>query len=410
MNQIAFLVWSPDISGGTNVIFEHATRMLNNGINVSIITHDKPNNKRLEWFPGSEKLNWLDFNEASSYKFDLVIATWWRTIFDLYKINASKYAFFVQSIESKFYSESEVFLKNLVDLTYTLNLNIITEATWIKDYLKKKFDQDAILVRNGISKSYFNNNVKPKKPRIPGKLRVLVEGPLNVSFKNTELAIRLCRQSRADEIWFVTSTEIAAYPHVDKLFSRVPISEIGSIYASCDVLVKLSTVEGMFGPPLEMFHTGGTSISYDVTGYDEYIKDKINGMVSFSRKDDEIVHFINHLKDNPVILEQLKSEALNTAYNWPSWEISSREFEDICIQVISSGLDTSTVRLKAQTERFWSFYEESLKLSAAKSSILPSFLNYGLLRSKVIRKLLLNYPSLFSFLRRIKWTFKSFVG
>ena len=85
-------------------------------------------------------------------------------------------------------------------------VNFITEATWIKEYLKEHFDQDALLIRNGISKDYFNDGIKPKVPRAPEKLRVLVEGPLNVSFKNTELAVELCRQSRADEVWFVTST------------------------------------------------------------------------------------------------------------------------------------------------------------------------------------------------------------
>lgn len=361
MSKIAFLLWSPDISGGTNVIFEHATRMRKNGDDITIITEDKPNNKRLEWFPGAEKLTWMDYAEAAEKKFDLVIATWWRTVFYLNKINAKKYAFFVQSIESRFYPEDEVTLRTLVDLTYSLHVNFITEATWIKEYLKEHFDQDALLVRNGISKAYFNDEIKPKVPRASEKLRVLVEGPLNVSFKNTELAVELCRQSRADEVWFVTSTEIGAYPNVDRLFSRVPISEIGSIYASCDVLVKLSTVEGMFGPPLEIYHTGGTSISYDVTGYDEYIEHNVNGLVSFSRQNQEIIEFINRLKDNPDELAQLKANALATAEKWPDWESSSKEFSAACEQLIASGVITSVTLLKAQTERFWLFYEESLR-------------------------------------------------
>lgn len=65
MSKIAFLLWSPDISGGTNVIFEHATRMRKNGDDITIITEDKPNNKRLEWFPGAEKLTWMDYAEAA---------------------------------------------------------------------------------------------------------------------------------------------------------------------------------------------------------------------------------------------------------------------------------------------------------------------------------------------------------
>ncbi|MEG7408106.1 glycosyltransferase family 4 protein [Serratia marcescens] len=410
MSKIAFLLWSPAISGGTNVIFEHATRMRKNGDDITIITEDKPNDKRLQWFPGAEKMTWMDYSEAADKQFDLVIATWWRTVFYLHKINAKKYAFFVQSIESRFYPEGEVTLRTLVDLTYSLQVNFITEATWIKEYLKEHFDQDALLVRNGISKDYFNDGIKPKVPRAPEKLRVLVEGPLNVSFKNTELAVELCRQSRADEVWFVTSTEIGAYPNVDRLFSRVPISEIGSIYASCDVLVKLSTVEGMFGPPLEIYHTGGTSISYDVTGYDEYIEHNVNGLVSFSRQNQEIIEFINRLKDNPNELAQLKANALATAEKWPDWENSSKEFAAACEQLIASGVITSVTLLKAQTERFWLFYEESLRQVPLSGQVgIPSLNRYVHFRQRVINKLHREYPAIFSLLRKIKWTVKSYL-
>lgn len=410
MNNIAFLLWSPDISGGTNVIFEHATRLLAMGNAVTIITDDKPSKSRLKWFPGSEKLTWLTYLEAESLQFDLVIATWWRTVFYLNKIKSKKYAFFVQSIESRFYPEDEVFLRTLVDLTYSLQLNFITEATWIKEHLKKYYDQDASLVRNGISKSYFNNSISPKSPRVPGKLRVLVEGPLNVSFKNTELALNLTKESRADEIWFVTSTEIGAYPNVDRLFSRVPISEIGSIYASCDVLVKLSTVEGMFGPPLEMYHTGGTSISYDVTGFDEYIQNNYNGLISFTRDNNEIIGFLNRLKDNPDELDALKKNALVTAEKWPDWNASSGEFDLVCKQIINSGILTSTVLLKAQSDRLWTFYEEFL---GQKNRVQPNVSKletiYVKSRHRIVSKLYRDHPGVFSFLRKIKWTIKSYL-
>ncbi|MGC6655336.1 MULTISPECIES: glycosyltransferase family 4 protein [Pantoea] len=410
MNNIAFLLWSPDISGGTNVIFEHATRLLAMGNKITIITDDKPNKSRLEWFPGAEKLTWLTYSEAEILQFDLVIATWWRTVFYLNKIKSKKYAFFVQSIESRFYPENEVTLRTLVDLTYSLQVNFITEATWIKDHLKKYYDQDAHLVRNGISKSYFNSTIEPKSARVPGKLRVLVEGPLNVSFKNTELALNLCKKSNADEIWFVTSTEIGAYPNIDRLFSRIPISEIGSIYASCDVLVKLSTVEGMFGPPLEMYHTGGTSISYDVTGYDEYIEHDFNGLISFNRDDNEVIGFLNHLKNNPEKLDTLKKNALLTAEKWPDWESSSSEFATVCQDIIHSGITTSTILLKAQSDRFWTFYEQSLHQQVNQQPNVPKIKkNYIIFRQKVIGKLHRDHPGLFSLLRKMKWTLKSFL-
>lgn len=410
MNSIAFLLWSPDISGGTNVIFEHATRMRQQGHDITIICDDKPDSKRLAWFPGAEKLNWLNYNEAATSEFDIAIATWWRTVFSLHTIKAKKYAYFVQSIESRFYPEQDTALRTLVNATYSLPLNFITEATWIKNHLQKYYQQNALLVRNGINKSWFNEGVQPEAPRVPGKLRVLVEGPLNVSFKNTELAVALCRQSQADEVWLVTSTETGAYPGVDRLFSRVPVAKIGAIYASCDVLVKLSTVEGMFGPPLEIFHTGGTSVSYDVTGYDEYIEHGVNGLVSFSRNNQEIIDFINRLKNDAQELAALKRNALSTAGHWPDWEKSSEQFDAACQQIIHQGTVSPPASFGVQSTLFWSLYEETQKAGAAQATAMPVLKKYyAVFRQAAIRRIRQQYPSLFSLLRKIKWTLHAYL-
>ena len=78
-------------------------------------------------------LLWIDHNEVSSHRFDLAIATWWRTFFDLWKVQADRYAYFVQSIESRFYPLEERVVRAAVDATYDAPLGIITEAPWIRD-------------------------------------------------------------------------------------------------------------------------------------------------------------------------------------------------------------------------------------------------------------------------------------
>ena len=74
-------------------------------------------------------LLWLDHNEVSSHRFDLAIATWWRTFFDLWKVQADRYAYFVQSIESRFYPLEERVVRAAVHATYDAPLGIITEAS-----------------------------------------------------------------------------------------------------------------------------------------------------------------------------------------------------------------------------------------------------------------------------------------
>lgn len=358
---------------------------------------------RLLGFPMQKKLTWLTYEEASEVDFDICIATWWRTVFSLKRIKASHYTYFVQSIESRFYPENEVVLRNLVELTYSLDLHIITEANWIKDYLYKKYKKESFLVLNGIRKDYFNDKREAFSKRNESIIRVLVEGPLGVSFKNTELALELACRSRADEVWLLTSTDIGYYHNVTKLYSRLPVTEVGRVYSSCDILLKLSTVEGMFGPPLEAFHCGSTSITYDVTGYDEYIRHNENALVSFSREDNDVINKINYLVDNRDVLEKLKREALLTAEFWPTWEQSSIEFSKVCNIIKEKNPQQDISYIGYITDLLWEQYEKS-------ASVPSSIVHHGvkdLLKKKVGDKIYQKSPRVYSMLRKLKWTIYS---
>lgn len=273
----AFLLGSPDISGGTYVIFEHAIRNMKRGEDVYIITLEEVTMDRLYWHPEAKALKWKTYEQVKNEVFDVAIATWWRTIFDIHKVNAKSYVYFVQSIESKFYPEKEKILRNLVESTYLIPFTIITEATWIKEYLEEKYNLDVLLVHNGIRKDIYQ--LEGDRYEKSKGLRILVEGPVDVPFKNVPKTIKLAKKSNADEIWLLSSSKIKKYKGIDRVFSQVPITEVAKIYRSCDVIVKLSYVEGMFGPPLEMFHCGGTAITYNVTGHDEYIVNGVNGLI-----------------------------------------------------------------------------------------------------------------------------------
>lgn len=322
--KIAFLLGSPAISGGTYVVFEHATRNQKDGMDVYIITENHVNEDDIKWHANAKELKFLTYEEAKNIKFDIAIATWWRTVYELYRINSKKYVYFVQSIESKFYPKNEKSIVWLAEATYMFPLSIITEATWIKDYLEKKYNRNVELVHNGIRKDIYTVDGDSYE-KCKG-LRVLIEGPVDVPFKNVPKTIELVRKSKADEIWCLTSSDVSNYEGVDRVFSRVPITEVSKIYRSCDLIVKLSYVEGMFGPPLEMFHCGGTAITYDVSGFDEYLVDDYNSFVIKTDNESDVVSKINKLKTDKKLLKRLKKNATLTANEWIDWKESSKRF------------------------------------------------------------------------------------
>jgi glycosyltransferase involved in cell wall biosynthesis len=327
--KICFILGSTVFSGGTYVIFEHAIRINRRGNkDVFMVMQNRLKPEDLFWHPEARELQWMTFEEAKEIEFDAVIATWWGTCYDAYRLKSKAYLYFTQSIESKFYPPQNKFERNYADSTYFFGFNVITEATWIKNYLKGNYNLDAEVVLNGIRKDFYKSDGPVFSQREKSKLRVLVEGPLGVFFKNVENTIKICKQSKADEVWLLTSTETKNYPGVDRLISKVPIFKTAEVYRSCDVLVKLSYVEGMFGPPLEMFHCGGTAIVYDVTGHDEYIRHGYNSLVVKTNDEKKVIDLIDYLKANPHELERLKLGAKETAEKWNDWDFSSKKFEE----------------------------------------------------------------------------------
>jgi O-antigen biosynthesis protein len=394
----AFMLDSPDISGGTYVIYQHALYCKAQGDDVFLITEKSINKKQLDWHPEAKDLAWITLAEAASSMFDLVLATWWPTVFWLHKVPARAYGYFVQSVESKFYSDNGQPLRMLADTTYALPLEIITEAIWIQKHISDHFGRMPRVVRNGIRKDIYTSTGDALAPRKPGILRVLVEGPLNIPFKNVDRTIEICRRSKADEIWLLTSTAVSRYPGVNRVISRIPIHDTAAVYRSCDLIVKLSYVEGMFGPPLEMFHCGGTAIVYDVSGSDEYIRHGFNSLVVPSGREQQVIEHLNAIKDAPHQLEALKQGAAVTASEWPDWSQSSTCFRRTIEEI--SRLGTANRRdLETLSKLFHQFYEiaERYRLGQEGRSLLQKL-------KPVLRS---NAPQAYTMLSRMKWFVKT---
>ena len=317
------------ISGGTYVIVQHAAYLHDQGYDVTLAVQEPFTAQTLAWHDQASRLRCVPIDAAKGETFDLVIATWWKTALELRHFNSPRYAYFVQSIESRFYPASEGPLRALVDSTYRLPVAYVTEATWIRDHLKTTYGHDAALVRNGIRKDVYRTTGPVISPRNrKHQPRVLVEGHFGVSFKNTALGVRLAREAGAKDIWLLTGTPVKWVPGVSRVFSRVPMKVTPEIYRSCDILVKLSTVEGMFGPPLEIFHCGGTAIVFDVTGHDEYIVDGQNACVVHRGDMDGVVTTLRRLLNDRTELARLQAGALKTAEAWVSWDASSSAFRN----------------------------------------------------------------------------------
>jgi glycosyltransferase involved in cell wall biosynthesis len=181
---------------------------------------------------------------------------------------------------------------------------------------------------------------------------VLVEGPLGVWFKSVIPSLRLSR-SRAQETWLLTSSNVGRVWGVDRVFSRLDSSAAASVYRSCDVLLKLSTIEGLPLPPLEMFHCGGTVVAFDVSGVGDYAVHGGNALLADRDDYEGVGAHLDELVADTGLVARLKEGAAKTAAAWPSEREAGLRFLSELESIVATHEPTTASTLERLREIPW---------------------------------------------------------
>jgi O-antigen biosynthesis protein len=335
--RVCFLVNDLQLSGGIGVVVQHARQLQQrhgHDVTLALVREQEMPNWRYETLTG---LHVASLEEAQGERYDLAIATWWETAFTLFSIPAERHAFFVQSLEDRFYKPDEA---ERLGAALVLDLPVaafITEARWIRDTLAQlRPDVPTYLVRNGIDKEVF---ASPERvaPRIDGPLRVLIEGNPGVWFKHVPEAIEAAKLMREPHHVTVVSGERGELGReVDRVIGPLTFSEMAGVYAESHVMLKLSAVEGMSGPPLEAFHLGATAVLTPVTGHEEYVEHGFNALVCDWDDPRGTARLLDLLARDRRLLHYLRTNALETARGWPTWE-QSGQFMAVAVERIARG-------------------------------------------------------------------------
>jgi len=324
--RIAFLLNDFQLSGGTNVVLQHAKRLASlHGHSVTFLVRDDTSHSwAAELIAGFDIQRWVD---SHSQSFDVAVATYWETVPHLGLVEASSHLWFCQLLEDRFFPDRNPNLPS-AQLVASIPLPVVTEAHWIADFLKFANPQRTVrVVLNGVDKEIFFPTEKLATPS--GRIRVLVEGPLHSISKNTEYAIESALGASSLEL--LTHVGSSPYPTQDSRYVFRPagqsFSDMADFYRSHHLLLKTSRVEGMYGPPLEAFHCGTPAVVTPVTGAEEYIQHEVNALVVPWDDERRVAREINRLAQEQGLWETLRRGALSTALAWPGWDEQATEFE-----------------------------------------------------------------------------------
>lgn len=324
---IGVVLLSLDSSGGTAIIFQYL-KVLSESACISILVPKQYFNsitsRQAEMI---DLFGWkIEKLENASSNFDLVILTFWKTVLFALRSNLSsrEWLYFVQSLEDRFNANPKDFHSRPVyeaQSTYALNIPILTEAEWIYTALENRTGLDAgiHLARNPV---LVDDSLEflPLLSRTKSKvLRLVVEGNDNwfKSVKNTLEAVGNTSEGNF-EVHIVGSNLDVKGDDRLKFINHGLISreEFLNLLKESHLLVKMSSVEGMYGPPLEGFCVGTPCITSNVTGSEEYISHCINSIVVEVGDFVSLTNWLDFLSHNISFLQRLSENALRKSLEW----------------------------------------------------------------------------------------------
>lgn len=375
--RVALLVKDLQLSGGVGVVVRHARNLVSeHGFDVTLVTTEGQDEPHWE-YESLEHLHVATLAEAMAGSFDVAVSTWWETAFGLFQLKASRYASFVQSIEDRFYESYQSVERLGARVTLDLPVAFITEAEWIAATLRDIHPDAAVhLVRNGIDKEIFSP-VDEVERRDNGPLRVLVEGNPASWFKGVDESIKTVDLMEEPHTLTLVcpSTVGLRDAFVPRAIGPLTPTELAKVYGETDVLLKLSKVEGMYGPPLEAFHKGATCVTTEVTGSDEYIRHGVNSLVCDWDDRQGTAGMLDLLARDRELLHRLQAGALETATSWPGWSESSARFAEALQEIALAprppaderiGSMMVTLRVGLEQERGLSGYYRKIRADAGR--------------------------------------------
>ena len=323
--KIAFVLNDLRLSGGVNTVLQYASRIASrNTDEVALLLRETTTER---WFePLVPNLTMVPQASWHEEKYDIAIATYWETLLLLGDVNARSYLWFCQSYEDRFFPDRNPSISSM-QLAGSIPIPVITEARWIQNLIiSENPDRSVRLVRNGIDKEVFKGGYDDSQRG--EDFSVLVEGPLDNSIKNTGFAINACLKSKyASSITHVGDKPFPTHdPRYLFVQNGLSFQQMADLYRSHHLQVKTPLVEGMFGPPLEGFHSGLPAIVTPVTGAEEYIKDGVNSLVILWDDTPALTRAIDRLAKDRELWRKLQNGAIKTATRWPDWDTQATEF------------------------------------------------------------------------------------
>ena len=192
------------------------------------------------------------------------------------------------------------------------------------------------LVRNGLDRAVFAASQRPAADG--GPLRILIEGQPDMALKGVGDALAAVGEMRehADVTLVALDPPAQSDFRVQRVVGGLDAPAMADLYASSDVLLKLSRSEGLGLPPLEAAAVGTPSVVTPYGGHQDWLEHGTNGVLVGFDDPAGAAGWLDALARDRELLGRLGAGALETARAWPSVEDSCDEMAQ-ALRAIADG-------------------------------------------------------------------------
>jgi len=324
--RITYLLWGIRLVGGCRIVFEHVNRLIDRGYEVNVVSHfgEDP-----DWFSLKTKIIKLPPFSSDFPASDVIVTTYWPTIYEAEKLNIPKKFMLIQGYDPVFYTPgSELF--EMCKNAFSLKLKPLVVSRWLQERVKKEFNRDSIHVPNGIDLSVFKMDNKNQQKK---ELNILYVVGDYGHWKGIKDALQVFKIVKKGQGWLKTigknkvriifvstqnSLPAGAEGLVDEFYSNPTQAELVKLYNRGDVFLHSSICEGFGLPPLEAMACGNAVVTTDSGGVREFCRHEHNCLLVAPKDPVGLAKAVSRLIENGDLRGRLAKNGIETAkeFNW----------------------------------------------------------------------------------------------
>lgn len=330
-------------SGGITSILRLGTNLCKQGYDVTytyVIGGDSSEAQEIAKFNlANYKGEFIPIEKIDRDGYDIVVATWWKTVYEAKKFKGYK-MYFVQDYEPIFYDAGDRYL--LAKKTYSMGFHMVSLGKWNADMIKKncnyigkvdyipfpyekteyQFKQRDFSYLKDKKEIKLAVYVKEENKRLPVVIPLILDNLKNEFEKN----------GKKLEIFYFGNAMKISVKNGHEL-GKLSKKQLAELYQTCDfgMVASLTNVSLI---PYEMVASGLPLIEFLDGSFGTYFEEGSSIMCDLSYK-----HLYNEM-ENYISSPDKISNMVNRAYNQIkdlSWEKSTKKFISIIEQERENG-------------------------------------------------------------------------